>query len=151
MKTRATSWFIRIAIAVVVVGGLVWYLRRGHATPANNTHAQSGGAGSRAVPVQVAVAAHKDYPIFDLTRQTPLLTAKKRDQSGKTWDKEDTTGLRFEKSVQNVAAMPTVAATATTPSPYRTWAGRKASMMPQSLPRRSCFGSSGVSSSASHV
>jgi membrane fusion protein, multidrug efflux system len=63
MKTRATSWFIRIAIAVVVVGGLVWYLRRGHAAPAG-THAQSGGAGSRAVPVQVAVAAHKDYPVW---------------------------------------------------------------------------------------
>jgi membrane fusion protein, multidrug efflux system len=66
MKTRATSWFIRIAIAVVVLGGLVWYLRRGHAAPADkNTHAQSGGTGSggpRTVPVQVAVAARKDYP-----------------------------------------------------------------------------------------
>jgi hypothetical protein len=39
---------------------------------------------------------------FDLTRQTPLVTTKKNDQSGKKWDKEDTTGLRFEKSVLNV-------------------------------------------------
>src|SRR5262249_25189829 len=42
------------------------------------------------------------YAVFDLTKQTPLLTAKKNDQSGKKWDKEDTSGLRFEKSVKNV-------------------------------------------------
>ncbi|HEY1551288.1 MAG TPA: efflux RND transporter periplasmic adaptor subunit [Kofleriaceae bacterium] len=63
MKTRATSWFIRIAIAVVVIGGLIWYLRRGHGTPADKgSHAQSGGVGGRTVPVQVATAARKDYP-----------------------------------------------------------------------------------------
>jgi hypothetical protein len=47
-------------------------------------------------------AAKKDYPIFDLTKQTPLLTAKKNDTSGRKWDKEDTTGLRFEKTVKDV-------------------------------------------------
>jgi membrane fusion protein, multidrug efflux system len=68
MKTRATSWFIRIAIAIVVVGGLVWYLRRGHAAPAGGASSAHGGggsgAGARSVPVQVAVAAHKDYQVW---------------------------------------------------------------------------------------
>jgi RNA polymerase sigma factor (sigma-70 family) len=47
-------------------------------------------------------AAKPDYPVFDLTKQTPLLTAKKNDQSGKKWDEQDQTGLRFEKGVKNV-------------------------------------------------
>ena len=69
-KTRATSWFIRIAIAVVVLGGLVWYLRRGHAAAPD--HGSSGGsaehrgsgAGGRVVPVQVATADRKDYAVW---------------------------------------------------------------------------------------
>ena len=47
-------------------------------------------------------AARPDYSVFDLTRQTPLLTTKKHDQSGKKWDAKDETGLRFEKGVKNV-------------------------------------------------
>src|SRR5437879_6841134 len=47
-------------------------------------------------------AANADYPVFDLTQQTPLLTSKKNDQSGKKWDRLDTTGLRFDKTVKNV-------------------------------------------------
>jgi hypothetical protein len=47
-------------------------------------------------------AARPDYPVFDLTRQTPLLTTKKNDQSGKKWDAEDETGLRFATSPQTV-------------------------------------------------
>jgi hypothetical protein len=47
-------------------------------------------------------AAKADYPVFDLTKQTPLLTAKQNDQSGKKWDEQDKTGLRFEKAVKNV-------------------------------------------------
>jgi hypothetical protein len=47
-------------------------------------------------------AAKPDYTPFDLTGRTPLLTTKKHDQSGKKWDKDDTTGLRFEKGVKNV-------------------------------------------------
>jgi hypothetical protein len=47
-------------------------------------------------------AASKDYVPFDLTRQTPLLTSKKNDQSGRKWDANDETGLRFEKGVKNV-------------------------------------------------
>ena len=40
-------------------------------------------------------AAKADYTIFDLTRQTPLVTTKKLDQSGKRWDVKDESGLRF--------------------------------------------------------
>jgi len=47
-------------------------------------------------------AALPDYAVFDLTRQTPLLTTRKLDQSGKKWDAREETGLRFEKSVKNV-------------------------------------------------
>ncbi len=47
-------------------------------------------------------AAKSDYVPFDLTRQTPLLTTKQNDQSGKKWDVKDETGLRFAKGVLNV-------------------------------------------------
>src|SRR5262249_23724516 len=47
-------------------------------------------------------AARPDYPIFDLTKHTPLLTTKANDQSGKKWDSKDETGLRFDKSVKHV-------------------------------------------------
>jgi hypothetical protein len=47
-------------------------------------------------------AARPDYPLFDLTRQTPLLTSKKNDQSGKKWDVKDETGLRFEAGPRTV-------------------------------------------------
>ena len=36
--------------------------------------------------------------MLDLALQTPLLTSKKLDESGKRWDVDDSTGLRFEKS-----------------------------------------------------
>jgi hypothetical protein len=47
-------------------------------------------------------AARPDYAVFDLTQQTPLLTTKRNDESGKQWDTDDETGLRFEKGVKNV-------------------------------------------------
>ena len=47
-------------------------------------------------------AARPDYALFDLTKQTPLLTAKQNDQSGKKWDLKDETGLRFSPTVKNV-------------------------------------------------
>ncbi|HEY7311699.1 MAG TPA: hypothetical protein VH643_20220 [Gemmataceae bacterium] len=47
-------------------------------------------------------AARPDYPIFDLTRSTPLVTDKQHDQSDKKWDVKDQTGLRFAKGVLNV-------------------------------------------------
>src|SRR5207237_5507367 len=47
-------------------------------------------------------AGRPDYPLFDLTKQTPLLTARANDQSSKKWDSKDETGLRFEKGVKHV-------------------------------------------------
>lgn len=47
-------------------------------------------------------AAKPNYDVFDLTKNTPLLTAKKNDQSGKKWDNEDRTGLHFDNRVKNV-------------------------------------------------
>src|SRR5262249_29486342 len=47
-------------------------------------------------------AARADYLPFDLTKETPLLTTKARDQPGKKWDVKDETGLRFVKGVLNV-------------------------------------------------
>ena len=57
-------------------------------------------------PFEHTAAAKPDYTVFDLTKQTPLLTTKKHDQSGKKWDAKDETGLRFEKGVKNVEYLP---------------------------------------------
>ena len=51
---------------------------------------------------QNTYAARVDYPIFDLAETTPLVTTRKNDQSGKTWDANGETGLRREKSIKNV-------------------------------------------------
>jgi hypothetical protein len=53
-------------------------------------------------PFEQTAAAKPTYKVFDLTRQTPLLTTKANDQSGKQWDTADRTGLRFEKGIKNV-------------------------------------------------
>jgi RNA polymerase sigma factor (sigma-70 family) len=47
-------------------------------------------------------AARPDYPVFDLTKQTPLLTSKANDKSGKKWDTKDESGLRFANGVFDV-------------------------------------------------
>jgi hypothetical protein len=48
-------------------------------------------------------AARKDYPVFDLTQnKTPLITSKKLDESKKKWDRDDVTGLRYNKGILNV-------------------------------------------------
>jgi hypothetical protein len=47
-------------------------------------------------------AARPDYPVFDLTRSTPLITTRKHDESGKQWDVKTETGLRYAKGVLNV-------------------------------------------------
>jgi hypothetical protein len=47
-------------------------------------------------------AAKADYKVFDLTKNTPLLTTKAKDESKTKWDAADTTGLRFAPSVKNV-------------------------------------------------
>ncbi len=49
---------------------------------------------------EATAAAKRDYPVFDLTRYTSLLTAKANDQSNKQWDDKNETGLRFQKSVK---------------------------------------------------
>ena len=53
-------------------------------------------------PFEKTAAAKADYRVFDLTKRTPLLTTKERDESGKKWDAKEETGLRFEKGVKNV-------------------------------------------------
>ena len=53
-------------------------------------------------PFEKTAAAKADYHVFDLTKETPLLTAKANDQSGRKWDVEDETGLRCEKAVKDV-------------------------------------------------
>jgi hypothetical protein len=47
-------------------------------------------------------AARPDYPIFDLTKSTPLLTGKANDESRRTWDAKDETGVRYVTSVKDV-------------------------------------------------
>src|SRR5207249_7959538 len=47
-------------------------------------------------------AAKADYEVFDLTQKTALLTSKEKDESRRQRDRENTTGLRFEKGVKNV-------------------------------------------------
>jgi len=43
-------------------------------------------------------AANKpDYPVWDLVNTTPVLTEKQKDESKRTWDAADTSGLRFAK------------------------------------------------------
>jgi hypothetical protein len=50
----------------------------------------------------LTAAAKADYAVFDLTEKTPLLTTKARDESKRTWDAADASGLRFEAGVKNV-------------------------------------------------
>jgi len=47
-------------------------------------------------------AARADYKVFDLTKSSPLLTAKAQDESKTKWDAADETGVRFAPGVQNV-------------------------------------------------
>jgi hypothetical protein len=43
-------------------------------------------------------AARPEYEIFDLTKTTPLVTSKAADESGRQWDNDDESGLRFENA-----------------------------------------------------
>jgi hypothetical protein len=51
---------------------------------------------------KLTAAAKPDYPVWDLTGRTPLLTAKAADQSGKKWDAADATGVKFTAGVADV-------------------------------------------------
>jgi hypothetical protein len=53
-------------------------------------------------PFRDTAAARPDYAVFDLTSKTPLITSRKLDESGKQWDVNNETGLRFEAGVQTV-------------------------------------------------
>jgi hypothetical protein len=61
-------------------------------------HAHSQGP----TPFEKTAAARPEYKVFDLTSQTPLLTTRASDQSGRRWDAKGETGLRFEKGIKNV-------------------------------------------------
>jgi hypothetical protein len=56
----------------------------------------------RPTPFEKTAAARPDYVPFDLTRKTPLLTTKAKDESGQKWDAKDETGLRYADGIQNV-------------------------------------------------
>ena len=47
-------------------------------------------------------ASLDDYKIFDLTKQAPLITSKRHDQSDRRWDTNAETGLKYEQGVVNV-------------------------------------------------
>jgi hypothetical protein len=47
-------------------------------------------------------AAKPSYAIFDLTKSTPLLADRSRDQSHRRWDQADETGLRYGEHVKDV-------------------------------------------------
>jgi hypothetical protein len=53
-------------------------------------------------PFQDTAAAKKDFALWDLSKSTPLLTTRERDESGKKWDGKNHSGLRSVKGVKNV-------------------------------------------------
>jgi hypothetical protein len=53
-------------------------------------------------PFEETFAARPDYPVWDLTDKTPLLTTKSADETGKQWDLKDESGVRFADGVHNV-------------------------------------------------
>jgi hypothetical protein len=53
-------------------------------------------------PFELTAAARPDYPVWDLTRDTPLFTAKANDPSGRKVDVQDRTGVRLARGVQDV-------------------------------------------------
>jgi multidrug efflux system membrane fusion protein len=74
MSTRTRAALIRIGIAVIVVGAVVWVVKsRSSSAPAAATAPTGGssertttssGSGDRVVPVQVATVLRKDLPIW---------------------------------------------------------------------------------------
>jgi hypothetical protein len=47
----------------------------------------------------LTAAAKPDYPVFDLTTKTPLITTKAKDESKQKWDAKGETGLKYETGV----------------------------------------------------
>jgi hypothetical protein len=54
------------------------------------------------MPFETTAAASPKYNVFDLTRQALLLTTKEKDESGRKWDADDSTGLRHEAAGKTV-------------------------------------------------
>jgi hypothetical protein len=53
-------------------------------------------------PFQDTVAVKADYKVWDLTSKAPLLTDKAQDETGRKWDSQDTSGVRFATGVKDV-------------------------------------------------
>ncbi len=51
---------------------------------------------------KLTAAAKPDYIPFDLTRKTPLLTTKSKDESKTKWDAKDEAGLRYQADPKTV-------------------------------------------------
>jgi multidrug efflux system membrane fusion protein len=76
MSSSATRWTLRLTIGIVCIAGIGWYLHsRSNAATTDSAGARGGsgapserpGAGSgsgRVVPVQVATAEKKDFPVW---------------------------------------------------------------------------------------
>jgi hypothetical protein len=78
---------------MVLVHSQTWHqLRPGEVrTDCGGCHAHS----QTPTDFATTAAARADYPVWDLVTRTPLLTVKGADQSGRRWDTDDSTGLRF--------------------------------------------------------
>jgi hypothetical protein len=76
-----------------------------HQVRPGEVRADCGGChahSQKPTPFEKTAAAKPGYAVFDLTKQTPLLTTRKLDESGKKWDCKEETGLRFEMGLKNV-------------------------------------------------
>ncbi|MEX2026318.1 MAG: hypothetical protein WEH44_03440, partial [Pirellulaceae bacterium] len=58
--------------------------------------------GQQPTRFEETAAARPDYAVWDLSEKTPLLSTKADDESGKKWDRQDESGVRFVEGVRNV-------------------------------------------------
>ena len=73
-----------------------WHqLRAGEVrTDCGGCHAHS----QRPTDFNLTLASKSDYKVWDLTKQTPLITTKDKDESKQKWDVKDESGVRYAKS-----------------------------------------------------
>jgi len=69
MSPRARGALVRLVIALVVIGGVVWFVRSrtsgsSGSMATGSASTPSGGGNDRVVPVQVALVEQKDLPIW---------------------------------------------------------------------------------------
>src|ERR1700709_611069 len=72
MSSAASRWTLRIAIGIVLIAGVGWYLHSRSSPASSSDHSSmrarapgnGSGADKRVVPVQVAVAEKKDFPVW---------------------------------------------------------------------------------------